>query len=66
VESASHRAHAVNEILDYCMRFIMVQIAEDLLAVLDGDHLVQRWKEEPVELIVAMPGGHPGNDLVEV
>jgi hypothetical protein len=48
------------------MRFIVVEIAEDLLTVLDGDHLVQRCKEEPVELIVAMPGGHPGNDFVEV
>jgi hypothetical protein len=66
VKSAPHRSHAVNEIQDWLTGFVAFEISEYLVAVLYDGNLVQRQVEEPVDVIVGIPGGHRSDDFVEV
>jgi len=66
VTSAPHRSHAVNEIPDWLTGLVAFEISKYLLAVLNGGKLAQRDAEEPVDVIVGMPGGHRSDDFVEV
>jgi hypothetical protein len=66
VKSAPHRSHAINEIPDWLTGFVAFEVSEYLVAVLYDRNLVQRDVEEPVYVIVGIPGGHRSDDFVEV
>jgi hypothetical protein len=66
VTAASHRSHAVNEIQYWLARLVAFEILEHLVAVLNGGNIVQWDVEEPVDVIVGMPGGHRSDDFVEM
>jgi hypothetical protein len=66
VTSVPHCSHTVDEIQYRLPALVKLEISEDLVAVLNGGNLMQRDVEEPVDVIVAMSGGHRGDDFVEV
>lgn len=65
LQPVSHRPHAVDEIVDWSAYVVVIEVAEDLLPILDGRHAVQWRVEELVEMLLGVPDCRRADDLIQ-